>query len=262
MLPAALIALVRDHGAGAHDFSSIRLCLSGADKVSSELELEFTNLAGFAVDESYGMTEIGMATINPPSGENRLGSIGKLCAGFEVSLRGESAAEVPEGSQGRVWIRSRSNMVGYWDNEKATAETIVNGWLDTGDLMRADEEGYLWFCGRKKQIIVHDGSNICPQEVEEAVMEHPAIEAAAVVGVHDLVHGENVRAYVTLREGAKRPASADIIRFARERVGYKAPKEIVFLAEMPVNATGKVDRLALKQLADQPSPPCPPARSA
>ena len=116
--------------------------------------------------------------------------------------------------------------------------------------MRVDEDGYLWFCGRKKQIIIHDGSNICPQEVEAAVAEHPAIEAVGVVGIHDLVHGENVRAYVTLKDGSVRPTSAELISFARERVGYKAPEEIVILAEMPLNATGKVDRVALKRMAE------------
>jgi acyl-coenzyme A synthetase/AMP-(fatty) acid ligase len=251
MLPAALIALVRDHDAGSTDFASIRLCTAGGDKVSAELEREFTDLAGFPVDESYGMTEIGITTLNPPSGENRVGSIGKLCPGYEMSLRDDSGAEVPVGTPGRLWIRSPTNMIGYWNNRPATAETIVDGWLDTGDVMRVDADGYLWFRGRKKQIIIHDGSNICPQEVEEAVAEHPAIAAAGVIGVHDLVHGENVRAYVTLKEGARRPTAAELIGFARERVGYKAPEEIVILAEMPLNATGKVDRVTLKRMAEE-----------
>jgi long-chain acyl-CoA synthetase len=256
MLPAALIALVRDHGAGQKDFASIRLCTAGGDKVSRELEREFSEIAGFPVDESYGMTEIGIATINPPSGENRLGSIGKLCPGYDLSLRDDSGDEVTVGAQGRLWIRSATNMIGYWNHPHATAETIVDGWLDTGDIMQTDADGYLWFCGRKKQIIVHDGSNICPQEVEEAIVQHPAIQAAGVIGVHDLVHGENVRAYVSLREAAKRPTSAEVIGFARERVGYKAPEEIVFLDEMPLNATGKVDRVMLKRMADKPLNAC------
>jgi acyl-coenzyme A synthetase/AMP-(fatty) acid ligase len=251
MLPAALMTLIRDHEANSADFASIRLCTAGGDKVSGELEREFTDLAGLPVDESYGMTEIGIATINPPSGENLVGSIGKLCPGYEMSLRDDSGAEVPFGTQGRLWIRSATNTIGYWANPKATAETIVDSWLDTGDVMRVDGDGYLWFCGRKKQIIINDGSHICPQEVEEAVAEHPAIEAVGVIGVHDLVHGENVRAYVTLKEGAQRPISAELIHFARERVGYKAPEEIVILAEMPLNATGKVDRVALKQMAEE-----------
>ena len=115
--------------------------------------------------------------------------------------------------------------------------------------MKADPDGYLHFCGRKKQIIVHDGSNIAPQEVEDALLDHEAVESAGVVGVHDLLHGENVRAYVTIREGATRPTAQALIEFARVRVGYKAPEEIEFLAEMPLNPTGKVDRVALKRMA-------------
>ena len=98
--------------------------------------------------------------------------------------------------------------------------------------------------------------------MEEALQEHPAIEAAGVIGIHDLVHGENVRAYVTLKDDASRPTSADLIQFARERVGYKAPEEIVILDAMPLNATGKVDRAALKQQAEgrvSVSVPCGPA---
>ena len=92
-------------------------------------------------------------------------------------------------------------MIGYWNRPDATAETIVDGWLDTGDVVSADADGYLWFRGRKKQIIIHDGSNICPQEVEESLLDHPAVAAAGVIGIHDLVHGENVRAYVELKPG-------------------------------------------------------------
>ena len=250
MLPAALIALVRDHAATRDDFTSIRLCVSGGDKVSAELEREFTELAGFPIDESYGMTEIGISNLNPPSGTNKLGSVGTLNPGYRASIRDEDDRELPTGAEGRLWVKSPCNMVGYWNRPDATAETIKDGWLDTGDVMRADEDGYLWFCGRKKQIIIHDGSNICPQEVEEALLEHAAVESAGVIGIHDLVHGENVRAYITIKEGATRPISQELIRFARARVGYKAPEEIVVLDDMPLNATGKVDRVALKRLAE------------
>jgi acyl-CoA synthetase (AMP-forming)/AMP-acid ligase II len=141
-------------------------------------------------------------------------------------------------------------MVGYWDNPQATDEAFSDGWLDTGDVMRADETGYLYFCGRKKQIIVHDGSNICPQEIEAALLEHPAVTAVGVVGIHDEVHGENVRAYVTFDPDADRPNAQDLIQFARREVGYKAPEEIVVLDEFPLTATGKVDRALLKRMAD------------
>lgn len=250
MLPAPLFGLVRDHGAARPDFQSIRRCISGGDKISAELEREFTQLTGFAIEEVYGMTETGTSAINPSATRNRIGSIGQLAPGYQASIRGDDGAEVPCGTPGRLWIKSPSNMIGYWNRPDATGETIVDGWLDTGDLVAADEQNYLWFRGRKKQIIIHDGSNICPQEVEDALLEHPALASAGVVGIHDLIHGETVRAYVVFRPDANRPAAAELMQFARARVGYKAPEEIVVLDEMPTNAVGKVDRVVLKQMAD------------
>jgi acyl-coenzyme A synthetase/AMP-(fatty) acid ligase len=250
-LPATLFGLVRDHGATRDDFQSIRRCIAGGDKISAELEREYTALVGHAIEEVYGMTETGTATYNPSGPLNRIGSIGQMAPGFAASIRDDSGAEVPAGTTGRLWIQSPSNMNGYWNRPGATAETIIGGWLDTGDLVTADEQNYLWFRGRKKQIIIHDGSNICPQEVEDSLLEHPAVASAGVIGVHDLVHGENVRAYVTLRPDVKRPTMAELIQFSKARVGYKAPDEIVVLDSMPLNAVGKVDRVELKRLADE-----------
>jgi long-chain acyl-CoA synthetase len=250
MIPAALSALVRDHVVTADDFSSLRLCRAGADKVSLELEHEFSALTGFLIDEGYGMTEVGLATLNPPRGPIKRGSIGRPVGGFAITVRDDEQAECERGVVGRVWIRTQSQTMGYWENPEATAEILRDGWLDSGDLAHADDDGYLWFFGRKKQIIVHDGSNISPGEVEDALSEHPAVELVGVVGIHDEVHGENVRAYVTVKEGAARPTSHDLIEFARERVGYKAPEEVVFLDDMPVNPTGKLDRVALKAMAE------------
>ncbi|MGN6167997.1 MAG: class I adenylate-forming enzyme family protein, partial [Solirubrobacteraceae bacterium] len=250
MLPAALIALVRDHDLQPHDFASLRLCRSAADKASTELMTEFAAAAGFPITEAYGMTEVGTATLNPPSGLHKPGSIGTPICGYTISMRDDTGNPVSAGAVGRIFIRSRSRMAGYWNAPAATDEVVIDGWLDSGDLARADKDGYLWFYGRKKQIIVHDGSNITPLEVEGALVEHPAIALAGVVGVHDTVHGENVRAYVTVREGASQPLSAEVIQFCRDRVGYKAPEEIVFLDQIPLNPTGKVDRVRLKRMAE------------
>ena len=245
MLPSALYALVHDHKATREDFSSVRACFSGGDKVSEALERDFTQLTGIAIDEDYGMTEIGIPTVTPPSGF-RIGSVGPLAPGYQASLRDAGGREVETDVAGRLWIKFPGNMVGYWNNPEATAETVVDGWLDTGDVMSADRDGYLWFHGRQKQIIIHDGSNICPQEVEAALLEHEAVAAAGVIGVHDPRHGERVRGYVTLDATVSPPAMQDLIRFARARVGCKAPEEIVVLDDMPLNATGKVDRVTLK----------------
>jgi acyl-coenzyme A synthetase/AMP-(fatty) acid ligase len=250
MIPAALTALIRDHDATADDFSSLRLCRAGADKVSLQLEREFEHLVGFPIDEGYGMTEVGLATLNPPRGPIKTGSIGRPVGGFGISVRDETGIECASGTVGRVWIRTLSQTIGYWDDPMATADILRDGWLDSGDLAHADEDGYLWFFGRKKQIIVHDGSNISPAEVEDALSEHPAVALAGVVGIHDEVHGENVRAYVTIKDDTARPTAHDLIVHARERVGYKAPEEVVFLDEMPLNPTGKIDRVELKNMAE------------
>jgi long-chain acyl-CoA synthetase len=241
---------VRDHDVTADDFVSLRMCRAGADKVSLELEHEFSALTGFLIDEGYGMTEVGLATLNPPRGPIKQGSIGRPVGGFAICVRDDDHLECAHGTVGRVWIRTSSQTIGYWRNPGATAEILRDGWLDSGDLAHADEDGYLWFFGRKKQIIVHDGSNISPGEVEGALAEHPAVALVGVVGIHDAVHGENVRAYVTIQDGATRPSSHDLIEFARARVGYKAPEEVVFLDEMPVNPTGKLDRVRLKAMAE------------
>ncbi len=250
MIPAALSALVRDHDLAPEDLSSLRICRSGSDKVSTELLHEFAAAAGFPITEGYGMTEVGLATLNPPTGVVKQGSIGPPICGYSVAIRDEDGNQVEAETVGRIWIRTRSRMAGYWEAPEATAEVLRDEWLDSGDLARADADGYLWFFGRKKQVIVHDGSNISPLEVEAALVEHPAVGLAGVVGVHDSVHGENVRAYVTVREGAERPSSAELIVFVRERVGYKAPEEVVFLEEMPLNPTGKIDRVGLKRMAE------------
>lgn len=249
MLPASLLHLIREPDTAAQDFASLRMVRSGGDKVAAELEKEFEALTGHKIHEGYGMTELGICANNPPAGLDKLGSIGLPNPGFAFAVRDDSGGEVPRGSDGRVFIQTRSRAAGYWNDPQASEEVVRDGWFDTGDVMRADTDGYLWFAGRQKQIIVHDGSNICPQEVEDALLDHPSVEAVGVVGVHDLLHGENVRAFVELKPGAPRPTAAELIAFARARVGYKAPEDIVFVDKMPVNATGKVDRAALKKRA-------------
>jgi acyl-CoA synthetase (AMP-forming)/AMP-acid ligase II len=250
MIPVALWALINDHDLRPGDFSSLRLVRSGSDKVSTELLSEFAEAAGFPIVDGYGMTEVGLATFNRGAEETRAGSIGTPIAGVTIALRDEDGDSIPAEQIGRIFIKTRSHMAGYWQAPEATAEVLAHGWMDTGDLARADKGGYLWFFGRGKQVIVHDGSNISPFEVEGALVEHRAVALAGVVGVHDAVHGENVRAYITLRERSERPAAADLIRFCRERIGYRAPEEIVVLDDMPLNPTGKIDRVGLKRMAE------------
>lgn len=207
------------------------------------------------IDEAYGLTETGLVTVSPPSGQIKLGSVGQVAPGVSLSIRNEAGAELPTGAEGRLWIKTRAATVGYWDDPKATEAVFSDGWLDSGDVMRVDDEGYYFFCGRTKEIIVHDGSTISPEEVEGALLEHPSLKSAAVIGIHDPVHGEKVRAYITLEEDAEWPSSQEVIQFARARVGYKAPEEIVLLDDMPRTATGKVDRIKVRCMAAGASRP-------
>lgn len=259
-LPSTLIALQRDHDATREDFGSLRFCITGGDKFPASVEKEFTDLTDLALHETYGLTEATSCLVDFSPDTTKAGSVGTVTPGYKASLRDESGREVPADVDGNLWLAGPPVMIGYWNDAEATKAAFVDGWFDTGDVMRVDNDGYFWFRARKKQIIVHDGSNIAPQEIEEAVMAHPAVDLAGVVGVHDEVHGENVWAYVTVKDGVDAPSSRGIIRRARELVGYKAPEVIVVLDKMPINATGKVDRMALKKLAVERVPAGLPAR--
>ncbi|MEM9256544.1 MAG: class I adenylate-forming enzyme family protein [Pseudomonadota bacterium] len=250
MLPTALLQLIGERSLIPQDLASLRLVRGSADKIPAELERRFTEITGFPINEGYGMTEVGMATLSPLSGEVRCGSVGRPLPGFSMSVRDAQGNELGAGCEGVLWMRSPTMTSGYWARPDASAAAIHDGWLNSGDLVLVDADGFLWFRGRKKQIIVHDGSNICPQEVEEALLEHPGVANAGVVGVHDTLHGENVWAFITLDGSLSGPIDeAHLIRFARRRIGYKAPEHIFFIDEMPLNPTGKIDRMVLKRWA-------------
>jgi len=251
MIPAALFRVIRAHGARREDFSSLRILRAGADSVPLELEKEFEDLTGLVIDEGYGSSEMGIASLNPVEGLIKTGSVGLPVPGFIFSLRDDTGEEVLPGVDGNLWVHTRSLMSGYWNRDEATDEVVKDSWFDTGDVLVAEEDGYLKFRSRKKQIIVHDGSNISPVEVEESLLEHKAVELAGAVGVHDTMHGENVRAFITIKEGVEAPPIMELIKFSRDRIGYKAPEDIVILKEMPLNPTGKIDRVGLKKLAEE-----------
>ncbi len=251
MLQTALFGVIRNPGLRDGDLSSLRLCRCGGDKVSSALQQAFRTKTGLSIHEGLGITEAGQITFNRAVGQLKLGSIGRPLPGVRIALRDEAGAEVPAGAVGRLWVQAPSVMLGYWNAPRATAAVLQEGWLDTGDLAEADQDGFLWFRGRSKQIIVHDASNIAPQEVEEALLEHPAVTAAGVVGVSDPLHGENVLAFVSLKRDETAPGAEELIAFARGLIGYKAPEEIRFLDRLPLNPTGKLDRVALKGLAER-----------
>jgi len=155
---------------------------------------------------------------------------------------------VSEGQCGELQVQSLANCVGYWDDPEATAAAFDDGWLRTGDLVRRDTDGFFWFEGRVKQIIIRGGSNISPQEVEEALYHHPAVLEAGVIGVPDPVHGEKVIAFVALRDGFT-AGEQELRDLVRSRIAdYKTPERILFLPSLPKGLTGKVQRRELRDL--------------
>jgi long-chain acyl-CoA synthetase len=251
LLPTGLDDFVEASGHDEHDLSSLRAVVVGGDKVPLDVHRRFTDLVGFEVTEQIGMTECSHYASNPPYGEKRLGSVGRPVHGHDVRIVDATGADVRVGKTGEIIVRSDAMFDRYWDNAEATREALVDGWLRTGDLGRFDADGWLWFMGRQKQIIIRAGSNIVPEEVEDVLHQHPAVALACVVGAADERLGQRVEAYVELEPGET--VTEDELRaFATDRLSaYKVPERIVFLASMPRTGTGKLDRHRLElQIAD------------
>ena len=199
MTPDMLRFVVEEQACRPRDVSSVRMCLAGGDTVSVTLQERFIAVFRVAVREIYGMTETLPVTCIR-EGEPRAGSVGRAVDGIDTRVVDLAGKPVDDGQVGELQVRSPANCVGYWDNPLASAAVFDDGWLRTGDLVRRDADGFYWFEGRVKQIIIRGGSNISPQEVEEALYHHPAVLEAGVTGTPDPVHGESVIAFVAFRD--------------------------------------------------------------
>src|SRR3954454_13220023 len=224
------------------DVSSLRACMSGGAAMPVEVMKEFEEAFGCEVLEGYGLSETSpVASFNHPGQERKPGSIGTPIEGVEMRVLDDEGQEVPQGEVGEIAIRGHNVMKGYWNRDDATREVMTDdGWFRTGDMAKVDEDGYFFIVDRKKDMIIRGGYNVYPREVEEVLYEHPAVSEAAVVGVPDASMGEEVGAAIVLKEGEE--ADADEIKaYVKERVaGYKYPRKIWFLDELPKGPTGKI----------------------
>jgi acyl-CoA synthetase (AMP-forming)/AMP-acid ligase II len=253
MQPAALADLVdylETHPPG--NLGGWRSCTAGGDVVPLELHHRFRKATGFEIAELFGMTEVGTCITNPPFGGGRLGSIGRPVAQTRLRVVDDRGRDLPAGQTGELLVQNPAMMVGYWNNPAATAEALRGGWMHTGDLVRCDEDGYCWYVGRKKEIIIRGGSNISPAEVEEVLDAHPAVHRCCVLGLPDPHYGQVVAAYVTLRdEASPRPTPDELRQFVAGRLAaYKVPERITILPELPLNSSGKVERRKLLDLIE------------
>jgi len=202
----------------------------------------------------FAMTEVGGLTLLGPEEQfTHPRSLGRLNPGVELRLVDAAGVDVPAGEVGEMWVRTgepgRSlTMRCYFNKPKETAETIRDGWVATGDMARMEPDGHYYIMDRKKDMVLSGGYNIYSKEVELALQQHPAVQDAAVIGVPDAVYGEAVAAFIELRPGAK-ATEDEIVAHCRDRIaGYKKPKHVRFVGQLPRNSTGKVQKFELRKV--------------
>ena len=209
---------------------------------------EFTRKFPFPLREGYGPTESSpVATVNPIHGTNKPGSIGKPIPNVELSIRDEAGQELPVGATGEICICGGNVMRGYWKQPEETAKVLRDGWLYTGDVGYRDADGYYYITDRKKDMLLVNGINVYPREIEEVICQFPGVKEAAVIGVPDARKGEQPVAFVAVAEGEVVEEKA-LLQFVRGKLaGYKVPKRVVYVAVLPRNVLGKILKTALRQ---------------
>ncbi|MTD55471.1 AMP-binding protein [Amycolatopsis pithecellobii] len=254
MVPTMVSAVLDTMGSGRHDLSSMRTLLYGAAPMSRSRIAEAWERMGPVLWQGYACSEAGgpIAVLEPsdhdPGGRRPelLNSCGRTAIGVRTAILDPDGNEVPHGEIGEICVRARGVMRGYWRRPELTAQVLKHGWLYTGDLGYRDDEGYLYLVDRSKDMIISGGFNVYPREVEDVLMEHPALAAAAVIGTPDERWGEAVRAIVTAREGAAVDVG-ELKALVRKRKGpHYTPKVIEVVETLPTTPVGKIDKKALR----------------
>jgi long-chain acyl-CoA synthetase len=227
---------------------SLRMCVSGAAPLPAQVLKEFEEKFHIPLIEGYGLSEASpVVTKNPLDGTRKAGSIGLPIPNVEVSIQDESGRHLTHGEIGELCVRGGNVMAGYWNQPDETAKVVRNGWLLTGDIGYRDSEGYYYITDRKKDMLLVNGINVYPREIEEILYQFPGVKEAAVVGKPDQRKGEQPVAFVAPSEGAVLEEKA-LQQFVRTRLAdYKVPRRIVLMAALPRNATGKILKTTLRK---------------
>jgi long-chain acyl-CoA synthetase len=237
-----MLRLLSEQPLSDYDLSALLRLSSGSAPLPAEVRARLeAALPHVEICEGYGCTETAALISSTPFGQNRPGSVGRPVQGIEVRI---DAA--PGTDTGEICVRGPMLMSGYWNSPDETRHALRDGWFHTGDVGRLDEDGYLYIVDRIKDVIIRGGFNVYPRDVEEVLVSHPAVSAAAVVGRPDPVSGEEVVAFVQLRPGAS-ATSAELVAYARAHLSaVKYPREVHVLDQVPVTSIGKIDRKALR----------------
>jgi long-chain acyl-CoA synthetase len=228
----------------------LRICISGGAPLPLEILREFNEKMPIPLIEGYGLSEASpVVSINPIRGPRKEGSIGLPIPGVELTIQNEDGTILGPRQIGELCVRGGNVMLGYWNQPEETAKVLRNGWLFTGDIGYQDESGHFYITDRKKDMLLVNGINVYPREIEEVIYQFPGIKEAAVVGIRDPRRGEQPVAFVAPQEGARLQEKA-LLLFVRERLAdYKVPRRVIFLPALPRNATGKILKTALREQA-------------
>jgi long-chain acyl-CoA synthetase len=230
---------------------SMKVCTSGGAPMPLEVMKAFEAKFNLRVMEGYGLSETSpLATFNHFEKPSKPGTVGQAIFGVEVRCFDENDNEVRPGERGEVVIRGTNVMKGYYKRPDATAEAFRNGWFHTGDIGVIDDEGYLSIVDRKKDMILRGGYNVYPRELEEVIMTHPAVSLCAVIGVADERLGEEVKAFVVLKQGEELSDDAFIDWCKSQFAANKYPRYVEFRSELPIGGTGKIFKRALREEAN------------
>ena len=243
LVPTMYIGMLGHPKIDQTDLTCIKGCFSGSAPLPIEVIRDFEAKTGAVIVEGFGMTESSPVThINPYGGQRKVGSIGIPIPDTEARIvdLNDPTREMPVGETGELVVRGPQVMRGYWQREDATAETIIDGWLHTGDIAMMDAEGYFFIVDRKKDMIISGGYNVYPRDIEEVLFEHPKIAEATAIGVPHPKRGEQVKVFVVLKPGESATAE-EILEFCQGKLAtYKLPTELEFKAELPKTNVGKV----------------------
>jgi long-chain acyl-CoA synthetase len=241
-LPFMFVAMLERQRARARNVYSLRTCITGGDVCPPQLQDKFPYFFGtplrslWAATEAVGSLSYGLAP----------GPVSRIAKGAQVRLVDDSGVQVPRGKVGELVLRGPNVTIGYWAGPDLIENALKDGWFHTGDLMRQDEKGDLWFVSRKKDLIIRGGSNISPVEVERALTSHPAVLDAAVVGVPDTELGQRVAGFVQLASDAQNVSLEEILASVTVQLAdYKVPENLKVVGEIPRNTLGKIDRKLL-----------------
>lgn len=244
-----LLAFAEKHGGDYIEdiAANLKVAISGGASMPVEVLKQFEKKLNVPVIEGYGLSESSpVAAFNHLEYQRKPGSIGQPLPGVTMKVVDNEGNEVPRGKEGELLIRGHNVMKGYYKKPEETAKTVVDGWLHTGDIVRMDDDGYVFVVDRLKEVIIRGGFNIYPRDIEETFMAHPAVHMIAVIGVPHKTYGEEAKAFILLKEGAN-VSSKELAAWGKERLAdYKYPRLIEIVTELPMTATGKILKRLLK----------------